>query len=65
MLNLGFNTDHFIVQLKTLKLLPSVLWIRGMDFMHSVFNSKPRKIAGLLVFKAFKIIVLKFFIDFD
>jgi len=33
--------------------------------MHSVFNSKPRKIAGLLVFKAFKIIVLKFFIDFD
>jgi len=64
MLNLRFNTDRFIVQLKNLKRLPSVLWIRGRDFVHSVFNSKPRNIVGLLVFKALKIIVLKFFIDF-
>jgi len=64
MLSLRFNTDRFIVQLKNLKRLPSVLWIRGRDFVHSVFNSKPRKIADLLVFKALKIIILKFFIDF-
>lgn len=64
MLNLRFNTDRFIVQLKNLKRLPSVLWIRGRDFVHSIFNSKLRKITGLLVFKAFKMIVLKFLIDF-
>jgi len=64
MLSLRFNTDRFIVQLKNLKRLPSVLWIRGRDFVHSVFNSKLRNIADLLVFKALKIIILKFFIDF-
>jgi len=64
MLSQRFNTDRLIVQLKNLKRLPSVLWIRGRDFVHSVFNSKPRKIADLLVFKALKIIILKFFIDF-
>ena len=63
MLNLRFNTDRFIVLLKALKRLPLVLWIRGRDFGRTVFNSKPRKIAGLLVFKAVKILALKFFIE--
>ncbi len=63
MLNLQFNTDRFIKLLKTLKLLPLVLRNRGRDFGRAVFNSKPRKIAGLSVFKALKIIALKFFIE--
>ncbi|MFQ3326781.1 MAG: hypothetical protein ACI8YC_001420 [Salibacteraceae bacterium] len=63
MFNLRFNTDRFILLLKSLKRLPLVLWIRGRDFGDSVFNSKPRRIAGLLVFKAFKIIALNFFIE--
>ena len=63
MFNLRFNTDRFILLLKSLKRLPLVLWIRGRDFGDSVFNSKPRRIAGLLVFKAFIIIALNFFIE--
>ncbi|MDB9836946.1 hypothetical protein OAC51_08610 [Flavobacteriaceae bacterium] len=63
MLNLRFNTDRFIELLKSLKRLPLVLWIRGRDFEPAVFNSKPRRIVGLLVFKAFKIIALNFFIE--
>lgn len=63
MFNLQFNTDRFIKLLKTLKLLPLVLRSRGRDFERAVFNSKPRKIAGLSVFKALKIIALKFFIE--
>ncbi|MDB4066966.1 hypothetical protein OAD88_03530 [Flavobacteriaceae bacterium] len=63
MLNLRFNTDRFIVPLKALKLFSLVLWIRGRDFGRAVFNSNPRKIAGLLVFKAVKILALKLFIE--
>jgi hypothetical protein len=61
--NLRFNTDRFIVLLKALKRLPLVLWIRRRDFGQAVFNSKPIKIAGLLVFKAVKILALKFLIE--
>jgi len=62
-LNLRFNTDRFIVLLKALKLFSLVLSIRGRDFGRDVFNSKPRKIAGLSVFKAVKILALKLFIE--